>query len=341
MSETSSPPADEEIDLLTRFAIKHGTDKWGLHFYTPVYHSFLRRKRREPVRLLEIGIGGYNMHSVGGASLAMWADYFPEGQIVGIDVAEKKLNLTPRIKIRRGSQDDPEFLKSVCNELGPFDVIVDDGSHVPQHVVASFNILFPHLKDGGLYMIEDVQTTFWPQFGGSALGGAVMRFAMAILEDLHHAEIAVAHPTRHIDDVAKSIRAFHAFHNLFVIEKGDNTEPSNHRFGFENDHAARALRTIELEMKRMPTAAGMANLIQIHAVGGNVALAWSMLDEALAKWPNHSALLYVGFNVATLSNDFERKREFVTRLAAQEPENAWLQGLRQQADATAEPVGEF
>ena len=112
-----SLPPDDEIDLLTRLAIKHGTDKWGLHFYTPVYNSFLRRMRRLPIRLLEIGIGGYNMQSVGGASLAMWADYFPEGRIVGIDVADKRLRARSAHRGAPGSQEDADFLNRVCDEL--------------------------------------------------------------------------------------------------------------------------------------------------------------------------------------------------------------------------------
>lgn len=339
MSDTKPPFLDEEIDLLTRLAIKHGTDKWGLHFYTPIYNSFLRAIRRQPVRLLEIGIGGYNMQSVGGASLSMWAEYFPEGRIVGIDVADKRLKLDPRIEIRRGSQDDPEFLKRVCDELGPFDVIIDDGSHVPQQVTASFGVLFPRLRNGGFYIIEDVQTTFWPQFGGSALGGATMRLAMATLENLHHAEIKVAHPTRHTDELSTSIAAFHAFHNVFVIEKGDNTEPSNHRFRLDNRHAARALHLIETEMNQRPTAGGVANWIQVQAVAGNAAQAWTMLDAALAKWPEHPTLLYAGYTVASITNDQPRRIKFLQALAGREPDNAWLQELLQQTEkGTAEPV---
>ncbi|MBX9824979.1 MAG: class I SAM-dependent methyltransferase [Xanthobacteraceae bacterium] len=333
------PPLDEEIDPLTRLAIKHGTDKWGLHFYTPIYHSFFRVMRRQPVRLLEIGIGGYNLQSVGGASLSMWAEYFPDGRIVGIDVADKRLELDPRIEVRRGSQDDPEFLTRVCDELGPFDIVIDDGSHVPQHVTSSFNVLFPRLRNGGLYIVEDVQTTFWPQFGGSTLGGATMRLAMAILEGLHHAEIKVAQPTRHTDEISTSIRAFHAFHNVFLIEKGDNTEPSNHGFRLDNPHAARALRLIETEMNQRPTAAGAANMIQVQAVAGHLTQAWAMLDAALQKWPDHPMLLYAGYNTALVGNDQPRKREFLQALAALEPGNDWLRDLLQQMETeAAEPV---
>src|ERR1700689_4816510 len=121
----SSVEIDHELDPLTRLAIKNGTDKWGPHFYTPLYHQLFCPLRDRPIRLLEIGVGGYDLKTVGGASLAMWADYFPAGQISGIDIAEKHLALDPRIKLFRGSQDDPIFLKTVCDERGPFDIIID------------------------------------------------------------------------------------------------------------------------------------------------------------------------------------------------------------------------
>ena len=173
-----SLPADDNLDPLTRLAIKHGTDKWGPHFYTPVYHKLFAHLRERPLRLLEIGVGGYEYKKVGGNSLAMWADYFPHAQITGVDIAEKELSLDPRIKVLRGSQDDAVFLGKVCEEHGPFDIVIDDGSHIPKHVVASFGILFPKLADGGIYAIEDVQTAFWPNFGGSILhGGDTLKLA--------------------------------------------------------------------------------------------------------------------------------------------------------------------
>jgi hypothetical protein len=212
---------------------------------------------------------------------------------------------------------------------------------VPSHVTASFKILFPRLQNGGFYIIEDVQTTFWPQFGGSALGGATLQLAMAMLENLHHAEIHVAHPTRQIDELATSIRAFHAFHNLFVIEKGDNTEPSNHRYRLDNPHAARALRLIEQQMEREPTAAGVANMILVKAVAGEIASSWTMLEEALTKWPDHPSLLHAGYTIATMSNDLPRRLHYAQRLAALEPDNLWLQGLKQQIQTNAiEPAAE-
>src|SRR5580704_7291010 len=106
----------DELDPLTRLALKHGTDKWGLHFYTRLYHRLFSGLRDKPIRLLEIGVGGYALETSGGCSLAMWADYFPSGQITGIDIVAKRLALDSRIKLFQGSQDDPYFLKTVCNE---------------------------------------------------------------------------------------------------------------------------------------------------------------------------------------------------------------------------------
>jgi cephalosporin hydroxylase len=326
-SEISVPPV-EETDPLTRIAICRGTDKWGTHFYTPVYHRLFAHLRDKPVRLLEIGIGGYQFAKLGGASLAMWADYFPHGRILGIDVFAKTLDLGPRVTVRQGSQDDAAFLTRMSAEHGPFDIVIDDGSHVPAHVTASFHILFPLLADGGLYVIEDVQSTFLPQSGGSVLdGGGTMHLARAILEHLHHAEIQIVQPNRRVSDFAKSIRSFRAWHNIFVVEKGDNTEPSNFDFRLDNVHAARALRTIKGELVRAPTPAVYASLIDINLRARNLREAWGLVEEALAKWPDAPAVLFAAYSAAMQSGNKALELEFLRRLAALEPDNGELQAL--------------
>ncbi len=328
----SDPP--NEIDPLTRLAIKHGTDKWGQHFYTPVYHNLFVHMRDKPVRLLEIGVGGYGFSKVGGASLAMWADYFPNGHILGVDVFAKKLELDPRVQVCQGSQDDPVFLSYISKEHGPFDVIIDDGSHIPKQVVASFDILFPMLADCGLYVIEDVHTCFWPQFGGSALdGGATMYLAKTILEHLNHAEIKLVQPKRQVADFVKSIRSFRAYHNIFVIEKGDNTEPSSFDYQLDNVHAAHALHTIKHELKQSPTAEGYANLIDLYLNAHSLPEAWAVVNEALGKWPHHSGVLAAAYKAAVQSGNARHKLDFLRRLVALDADNAELQSLLQKSEA--------
>jgi len=324
-------PGDDEIDPLTRLAIKHGTDKWGPHFYTPIYHELFAHLRDKPVRLLEIGVGGYDYKMVGGASLAMWAEYFPHGRIVGIDTAPKTLSLDPRVSLLVGSQADPAFLANLCDQHGPFDVVIDDGSHIPQHVATSFYALFPRLSQQALYVIEDVQTAFWPQFGGSILdGGATMKLAQAVLGFLNHAELKVVQPKLQVAPFAKQIRSLRAFHNIIVVEKGDNNEPSNFAFDLENPHAARAMRIIKQVLARSPSPEGFANLIGMLAAGGHDE-AESLTDQALAQWPDHPALLVAAADTAALAGDTQRALRYMERLLAIEPDNM---RLRQSYEAT-------
>jgi hypothetical protein len=214
----------------------------------------------------------------------------------------------------------------VSDEFGPFDIVIDDGSHVPKHVVTSFGALFPQVKDGGLYVIEDVQTTFWPNFGGSALdGGATMGLARMVLEYLNHAEIKAIQPQRQIGDIAKSIRSLRAYHNILVIEKGDNTEPSNLTYRFDNPHAARVVRTIEAELAASPTPAGYANLISVLAAGGEKTKAAACIEEGLERWPDHVGLLVAALEAVTEWNDIPNKVRVTRALLKQEPDNPMLQ----------------
>lgn len=326
----SSP--ERALDPLTRLSIKYGTDKWGPHFYTPLYHQLFLELRDRPIRLLEIGVGGYDVQTAGGASLAMWADYFATGQITGIDIAEKRLALNPRVKIYRGSQDDPIFLKKICDERGPFDIIIDDGSHLPKHVVTSFNLLFPSLVNGGLYVIEDVQTAFWPRFGGSSLhGGDTVKLARTLIECLNHAEIAVVDRSHSFPLFAKQIKAFRAFHNLLIVDKGENCEPSNAAYDLNNPAAAEAVKIIEAELERTPTAEGMANLVDVYLKGGNLARAKDIADGALVRWPTNSSALMAAYSVANRRKDTAAKIGYLERLLQVEPDNAALRSLVEEA----------
>jgi hypothetical protein len=122
--------------------------------------------RDRPLRILEIGV-------YLGASLKLWRRYFshPETCVVGIDIQQACAQFQDSsngIEVRIGSQADPAFLKSVVDEFGPFDLIVDDGSHQTAHQIISFNELFlTGLKESGIYFVEDTHTNFWPRWRDS------------------------------------------------------------------------------------------------------------------------------------------------------------------------------
>jgi tetratricopeptide (TPR) repeat protein len=335
------PETSPEIDPLTRLAIMHGTDKWGPHFYTPVYHELFSKFRDHPVRLLEIGVGGYGIKTLGGGSLTMWADYFPNGQITGIDNAEKRLDLNPRVKVSRGSQEDLVFLQQICAERGPFDIVIDDGSHVPKHIVVSFNAIFPSLADGGIYVIEDVQTAFWPNFGGSILhGGDTLKLARTVIECLNHAEIAIVDQSHSFPLYAKEIRAFHAFHNLLVIEKGHNGEPSNFAYDLNNPYAGKAIKAIEQQLEGEPTADGLANLSNLYLCGGNLVRAREVADRALSLWPGNVAALMAAYTAAARQDDLPAAIGYLERFLKIEPDNVSFQQALEQIRAQRAKLAE-
>ncbi len=126
----------------------------------PHYEAHFRPWRRKAISLLEIGV-------FEGASLRVWERYFRRGQIVGLDIADKRHFSGGRVRVHQGDQTDAGLLKRLSEQVGGFDIVIDDGSHMNAHVLASFLALFPLLRDGGLYVVEDLQTSYWRHFGGN------------------------------------------------------------------------------------------------------------------------------------------------------------------------------
>jgi len=215
----------QEHDL-TALAKKYKTDKWGEHFYTPHYQLHFEKFRQKKIQLLEIGVGGYDDPNNGGNSLRMWKDFFPNGKIYSMDIFDKSNLEEERIKIFKGSQSDEAFLNHVTDNIGDLDIIIDDGSHVNADVITSFTLLFPKLKMGGIYVIEDVQTSYWPSFGGSFKApNTIMNFCKRLTDCLNHNEFLIKEYTPNYFD--KHIVSMHFYHNMIFIYKGENNEPSN------------------------------------------------------------------------------------------------------------------
>jgi hypothetical protein len=137
-----------------------------LQSYFDEYDFCLRKFRDKPIRMLEIGISE-------GGSIAMWQEYFPNAQvIVGIDINPECMKYDKgKVKIFTGDQTDVELLRHISQEVGPFDIIIDDGGHTMRQNIVSFETLFPLLKDDGVYVIEDLHTSYWPEFNDFAQTG--------------------------------------------------------------------------------------------------------------------------------------------------------------------------
>ena len=144
-------------DLAEIFNETPNVTKWTQYF--PVYESALANFRSRPIRMLEIGVAR-------GGSLQMWRRYLhPESTIVGVDIdfSTRQFDDPGRqVHVRIGNQVDTRFLQTVIDEFGPFDVIVDDGSHIDFHIAQTFRYLFPRgLAAAGIYIVEDIHANYW------------------------------------------------------------------------------------------------------------------------------------------------------------------------------------
>lgn len=143
----------------------HKTDKFSVHRYDIPYEREFRLWRDRHLKLLEIGVGGYADPQCGGESLKVWRDYFPSASIVGLDIYPKRLDFGPRVAICHGSQTNDSILIHLAKVYGPFDIVIDDGSHIQSDVMQTFRDLFPLLAPGGIYVIEDLGTAYQIGYG--------------------------------------------------------------------------------------------------------------------------------------------------------------------------------
>jgi predicted O-methyltransferase YrrM len=150
---TSATATVADLDLLSRIGAQYGTDKVS-HGFCTFYDRHLRAQRKRIAKVLEIGI-------FGGSSLYMWRDYFPNAVICGMDLRPVKLDSADRIQTYVGDQEDRATLQGVVDDSeADFDLIIDDGGHTMAQQQTSLGFLFPHLRPGGYYVVEDLHTSF-------------------------------------------------------------------------------------------------------------------------------------------------------------------------------------
>jgi len=145
---------------------KHGSDKFTVHHYDPFYERHLAPFAGRAASLLEIGVNK-------GASLRVWREYLPSARIFGIDIAPGAARHVPEgAAVFIGDQTDLGFLADVVAQTGPLDIVIDDGGHSMTQQQVSFRALFPSVAPGGLYIIEDLATSYYARYGGGPKGMA-------------------------------------------------------------------------------------------------------------------------------------------------------------------------
>ena len=158
MTASDSTAAEPDLNVIADRL--YGTDPYRKpKVYLDEYHRLFRPFRHLPIRFFELGV-----HR--GLSMQMWQAYFPHATVVGLDGDAKPEGFPDddRFHFLLGGQDDPALLdQAITVAGGPFDVILDDASHLGCHTARTFSHLFQHgLQPGGIYIIEDTCTAFTP-----------------------------------------------------------------------------------------------------------------------------------------------------------------------------------
>jgi Methyltransferase domain len=184
--------------------------KW-LH-YLPIYDQLLEPYVGAKVKMLEIGV-------FKGGSLKLWRKFLgDEAVIFGIDINPDCVAYDGGYaSVRIGSQDDPGFLRGVVSEMNGIDVVLDDGSHVAAHQRTSFDVLFPLLSEGGLYIIEDMHTAYWPEFdGGLKKQGTAVEFLKSKIDEIH-----IHYQRKGLNNAASmpNIESIQFFDSIAVVRK--------------------------------------------------------------------------------------------------------------------------
>jgi len=156
----------------------------------------------------------------------MWKSYFRKARIVGIDIYDKTHFCEERIDIRQCDQTDKNALKRLSQEYGGFDIVIDDGSHLNEHVVKTFEVLFPLLRSGGIYVVEDTQTSYWQTYrGGMHHPHSSMTYFKNLVDGLNYMEFPI--PNYQPSFYDENIVEISFIHNLVFIRKGNNDEKTN------------------------------------------------------------------------------------------------------------------
>jgi len=191
--------------------------KW-MHYFE-IYERHFAKFRGEPMSMLEFGV----LH---GGSLQMWKYYFgKQAQIYGADINPRCAELAEeQIEILLADQEDCESLRAICRRLPPLDIILDDGGHTMKQQVITFEETWNQLKLGGIYLCEDLHTSYWPAFGGGLrLPHTFVEYTKRLIDQLN---AWYSQDARHqVEQYTRSIFAVHYYDSIVVIEKRAISQP--------------------------------------------------------------------------------------------------------------------
>ncbi|MEP0912055.1 glycosyltransferase [Leptolyngbya sp. GB1-A1] len=214
--------------------------KWTHYF--EIYDRHFSRFRNTNVCILEIGV--YH-----GGSLQMWRNYFgPSAKIIGVDIDPRCKELEEEgIEIIIGDQEDREFLASLRSQLPPVDVLIDDGGHTMAQQIITFEELFPLVKEDGVYLCEDLHTSYWQEYGGGFRNpNSFIEYSKAFIDQINAWHSCDPGSFR-VTNFTRSAYALHFYTSVLVIDKRSIPAPVDRMTGqpsFLDNDAERFIESV-------------------------------------------------------------------------------------------------
>jgi len=198
--------------------------KWKHYF--EIYDRHFSRFRGTDVHIVEFGVSQ-------GGSLQMWKQYFgPNAKIFGIDINPhcKKLQ-EEQIEIFIGDQEDRGFLKALAEKIPRIDILIDDGGHTMKQQINTYEELFSYIDRNGVYLCEDLHTSYWPEWGGGyKKRGTFIEYSKNFI-DFINAWHSVQTSKLSVTDFTKSVHSLHYYDSILVIEKRPIEKPFHLKTG--------------------------------------------------------------------------------------------------------------
>lgn len=224
-----------EYQCLNDLALKNDINRTSgkgsnWHNYTEIYAQYFSSLKQEPLKFLEIGI-------FEGNGVKLWEDYFENAELHFIDITLSNVKyFSNRSHYHVANQESADDLIKVMNiTKGNFDIIIDDGGHTMRQQLTSFLVLFPHLKSGGMYIIEDLHTSYWKEYGGGGSlafpisgPGTFVNFLKDLIDEVNFVGARTGVANHHtipsaiqneMNDFRQQIYTMHFYDSLCIIIK--------------------------------------------------------------------------------------------------------------------------
>lgn len=186
--------------------------KWN--HYIEVYDQYFNKYRGKEVNILEIGVSQ-------GGSLEMWKKYFGDKMhLYGVDINPRCKELEEeQVTIFIGEQEDRNFLKELKSKIPKIDILIDDGGHTMIQQIVTFEEMFTHVKDDGIYLCEDTHTSYIYEYhGGYKKKDTFIEYSKNFIDYINawHSENK---NKLDVTDFTKSVYGLHFYTGMVIIEK--------------------------------------------------------------------------------------------------------------------------